>query len=126
MPRVLTLLVILMCSVGFLNVANAKGGKSMVVITAAWEAKPGKEVALRKELETMVDAVRKNEPNCLEYTLHQGLDANQKATFFFYERYTDRTAIDVHKNTPHFKALIANTESLIAKSVDVKILEAIK
>lgn len=96
----------------------------MVIITAAWQAKPGQEEALKEHLETMVTQVRKSEPKCLEYTLHQGLD--NKATFFFYERYLDRDAVELHKTTPHFKTLITNTESMIAKPVDVQLLEPVR
>ncbi len=95
----------------------------MIMITAAWKAKPGKEEELRKHLAEMVEAVQKNEPNCLQYTLHQGLD--DKTRFFFYERYTDLNAIEIHKNTPHFKKLIENTESLIAEPVRVELLKEI-
>lgn len=96
----------------------------MVIITAEWQAKPGQEEALKEHLETMVTQVRKNEPKCLEYTLHQGLD--DPATFFFYERYLDRAAVELHKTTPHFKALITNTESMIAKPVDVQLLQPVR
>ena len=96
----------------------------MIIITAAWQSKPGKEKELKRHLETMVDQVRKNEPNCLLYTLHQGLDDETK--FFFYEQYTDKAAIEVHKNTPHFKTLIAGAENLIAKPVQVEFLDVVK
>ena len=92
----------------------------MIMITAAWRAKKGKEEELKKHLKKMVEAVGKNEPNCLQYTLHQGLD--DKTRLFFYERYTDMKAIELHKNTPHFQELIKNTEGLIAEPVQVELL----
>lgn len=95
----------------------------MIMITAAWKAKPEKEENLKKHLLEMVESVRKNEPACLQYTLHQGLE--DKTRFFFYERYTDANAIETHKNTPHFKKLIQNTESLIAEPVRVELLKEV-
>lgn len=95
----------------------------MIMITAAWKAKLGKEEPLKKHLLAMVEAVQKNEPNCLQYTLLQGLE--DKTRFFFYERYTDMGAIETHKNTPHFKKLIQNTESLIAEPVRVELLKEV-
>ncbi|MBI2501534.1 MAG: antibiotic biosynthesis monooxygenase [Deltaproteobacteria bacterium] len=96
----------------------------MIIITATWNAEAGKEVELSKCLQKMVDAVRKNESQCIQYTLHQGLE--DKSLFHFYERYKDKEAIEFHKNTPHFKKLIAETESLIAKPVQVSFYEVIK
>ncbi len=96
----------------------------MIIITATWQAKPGHEAALRQHLETMVEAVRTHEPLCLEYTLHQGLE--HRGTFFFYEQYLDRAAIDVHTSTPHFEQLMAHTKDLLATPVDVQLMEIIK
>ncbi|MDO8528201.1 MAG: putative quinol monooxygenase [Deltaproteobacteria bacterium] len=96
----------------------------MIIITAAWAAKPGKEKELKLHLENMVDQVRKNEPDCLLYTLHQGFD--DKTKFFFYEQFTDMNAVEWHKNTAYLKSLRANTETLIAKPVQVELLEMLK
>lgn len=96
----------------------------MMIITAAWKAKRGKEAELEKHLRKMVGEVKKNEPNCLQYTLHQGHE--DKTRFFFYERYTDMKAVELHKNTPYLKQLVANTESLTAEPAQVELLEVIE
>ncbi|MBI2981364.1 MAG: antibiotic biosynthesis monooxygenase [Deltaproteobacteria bacterium] len=91
----------------------------MLIVTAAWKSKQGEQAELAGHLKRMVTEVRKNEPGCLQYTLHQGFE--DKTLFYFYERYTDRAAIDLHKKTPHFNKLIADTEGLIAEPVQVRI-----
>ncbi len=96
----------------------------MLVITAAVKAKEGKEEELRRVLEAMVNQVRDKEPDCFEYTLHQGVE--DKTRFSFYERYRNLEAIEVHMNTAHFKQLIADTETLLAEPIDVQVLEIIK
>ena len=96
----------------------------MIIITATWKAKKGKEATLKKHLSKMVAEVHKNEPDCLQYTLHQGLE--DKTRFFFYERYRDMNAIEFHKSTPHFKTLVAATEGLIAEPVRVELLEVLE
>ena len=98
--------------------------ENMIIITATWKAKSGKESDLQQHLQTMVDKVKKYEPDCLQYTLHQDLD--DKSQFFFYERYKNHKAIEVHKNTQHFKELIANTESLIDNPVQVNLLKIVQ
>ena len=96
----------------------------MIFITAAWKAKQGKESELAKHLKKMVQGVKNNEPNCLQYDLHQGLE--DKTRFFFYEKYTDKGAIELHKSTPHFKELLAKTEGLTAEPVQVELLQLVK
>lgn len=89
----------------------------MVIITASWKAKPGKEKELQKHLEEMVKQVRENEPDCLEYLLHQ--NNSDKSSFFFYEQYTSLNALDDHKESLHFKNLMKNTKELVASDVKV-------
>lgn len=96
----------------------------MIIITAAWKAKAGKEAELAKQLKQMVAGVKKNEPNCLQYTLHQGFE--DKGRFYFYERYTDIKAVELHKTTPHFNQLIANTKDLTAEPVQVGLYEVLE
>lgn len=96
----------------------------MLIITASWKAKPGKESELEKQLREMVAQVKKSEPKCLQYTLHRGTE--DRSRFYFYERYEDPKAFEFHKTTPHFKKLIANTESLIAEPVQVGLFEVIQ
>jgi quinol monooxygenase YgiN len=96
----------------------------MLVITAAVKALKGKEEELRERLEAMVDVVRSSEPDCLEYTLHRGAD--DKSRFFFYEKYRNPAAFDLHTSTPHFKQLVADIEPMLAGPIDLQVLEIIK
>lgn len=93
----------------------------MIFIIANWRARAGKGAELQKQLSKMVKVVHKNEPHCLQYDLHQGF--KDKNHFFFYEKYTDNKAIELHKTTPHFKELMANTKGLIAEPVQVELLK---
>ena len=90
----------------------------MIIITAEWKAKPGSEKDLQKYLKEMVSHVRENEPDCLEYLLHQ--DTSDKSRFFFYEQYSSQNAFDDHKETLHFKNLMKNTKELVAQDVKVE------
>ncbi|MBI4365297.1 MAG: antibiotic biosynthesis monooxygenase [Deltaproteobacteria bacterium] len=124
MKRFLGTVLVGICLLGIPSALAVQGGRSMVIITAAWKAKPGREAELARHLKTMVANVKKHEPNCLLYTLHQGLE--DKTRYYFYEQYTDMQAVEFHKTTPHFHALIANTEALIAEPVNVGLYEAVE
>jgi quinol monooxygenase YgiN len=95
----------------------------MLIITATWHAKPGQESALKNHLVEMLHAVHDLEPDCLEYTLHQG--TSDPALFFFYEQYRNHSAFEFHKRTHHFKQLIERTSNLIAQPVSVQSLQII-
>lgn len=95
----------------------------MIVITAHWKAKEGREDQLKKHLETMVDQVREHETECLEYVLHQ--NAEDPTKFFFYEQYSNRNAIEFHKQTNHFKKLMNDTKGLVDDRVEVALYEVL-
>ncbi|MBX7149053.1 antibiotic biosynthesis monooxygenase [bacterium] len=90
----------------------------MIIITAAWLAKAGKENELKNHLINMVKEVRKREPDCALYTLQE--NPKNLREFLFYEQYKNEAAINLHTNTPHFKALMENTKNLIENDVEVK------
>ncbi len=96
----------------------------MLVITAAVKSLEGKEEQLRQRLEALVDVVRSSEPDCLEYTMHR--ITNDKSRFFFYEKYRNQAAFDLHTSTPYFKQLAADIEPLLAEPIDLQVLEIIK
>jgi len=77
--------------------------KHGLVVTAAWEAKPG-------EVDTLVGIIRKflpqaqAEPGVLAFQIQQSLE--DPAKFFFYEVFKDEAAFAAHGQSPHFKTLI--------------------
>ena len=94
----------------------------MVIISAVLQANPGKEDELEKLLLTLLDPVSK-ETDTLEYRIHRALD--NPGRFFFYEKYTNRSAIDSHMATPHFKALLVKLDGLIAQPPEIILHEEI-
>ncbi|MBI2981365.1 MAG: antibiotic biosynthesis monooxygenase [Deltaproteobacteria bacterium] len=96
----------------------------MIIVTACWKSKPGKEADLEKYLQKMVTEVVKQEPKCLQYTLHGSLE--NPTQFLFYEQYVDKTSFETHKRMPHFKQLLAATEKLLAEPVQVNLYEVIE
>ncbi|MBI2082546.1 MAG: antibiotic biosynthesis monooxygenase [Deltaproteobacteria bacterium] len=96
----------------------------MIIVTALWKSKLGKEADLEKYLKQTVTEVTKHEPKCLQYTLHGSLE--DPTRFFFYEQYVDKTSFEAHKRTGHFKQLLAATEKLVAEPVQIGFYEIIE
>jgi quinol monooxygenase YgiN len=63
------------------------------------------------------------ESGCLLYTPHRDRDCADR--FVFFERWTSRAALDLHKDTEHFKTLVRELTPLLAYPLDVTVLEAL-
>lgn len=75
-----------------------------VILVARFETKPGFGPQVRKALLRMVDEVKKNEPGCLSYIVHNSLEHDD--VFLLYEIYKNKDALAAHRETPFFKDLI--------------------
>jgi quinol monooxygenase YgiN len=84
------------------NANNVEDG--MIVLTAKYFAKTGKGDEVEGLLRQMAPLVSANEPGCNLY--HANRSADNSDVFLLYEHYADQAALDAHRNTPHFKAII--------------------
>ena len=69
-------------------------------LLAIFEAKPGKEQALKDMLISLIAPTRQ-EPGCLNYDLHQS--QTNPAQFMFYENWIDAKAHAAHCQTEHIQ-----------------------
>jgi quinol monooxygenase YgiN len=84
-----------------------------VKITAILAARPGKADALKALLLGMVAACRA-EPGNLRWDVWQ--DQADAGRFVLDELYTDNAAVAAHRETPHFKAYIAQIGDLAERT----------
>jgi quinol monooxygenase YgiN len=75
-----------------------------IILNVHFEAVPGREKDLARELFAMVAPTRK-ELGCLAYELH--VDPENHGKLMFYEKFADQAAIDFHVNTPYFKKFLS-------------------
>ncbi|TMQ19647.1 MAG: antibiotic biosynthesis monooxygenase [Candidatus Rokuibacteriota bacterium] len=75
--------------------------------------KPGKKDDLRALLTKMAASVRKNEPGCLAYRMHEPQGGGD--FFVCYELYGSKEAFDFHRAAPHLTEFRAQMKELIAK-----------
>ena len=72
----------------------------MIVLAVKWTANPGKEGEV-SEVFRQLEAASRDEPGCLMYVVHQHrTDARR---FFLYEQYESDTALEAHRQSPHFQ-----------------------
>jgi quinol monooxygenase YgiN len=77
-----------------------------LTLVVSFQARPGKEAALRALLAGMVAPTRA-EPGCLNYDLHAAPDDPSK--FMFHENWASREHHQAHDKTPH----VAHLRSVI-------------
>lgn len=96
-------------------------GKKLTVL-ALIKAKKGMEDMVRQELLSLVDPTRR-EPGCISYDLHQAPD--DKSFFVFYENWKSRENLDRHLEMPYLKAFREKDVHILAKPVEITLLEMI-
>jgi len=79
----------------------------MVVLVAKYYVQPGKGDEVEAALKKMAACVREQEPGCLLY--HANRSRENVDLFLLYEQYRDMAALEAHRATPHFRAIIEGT-----------------
>ena len=75
-----------------------------VVLVAKYTVKPGQSATVKEALGRAAERVAADEPGCLLYQANQSVD--DENAFLLYEVYSDQAALEAHRETPHFKAII--------------------
>lgn len=83
-----------------------------LTLVVYFEAKPGKEQALKEVLTSLIAPTLKEE-GCINYNLHQNL--NNPALFMIYENWQNKEAHNKHGQTPHIQAWRQQRDGLLLK-----------
>lgn len=78
---------------------------TQLTVIASIRAKAGHSRVLGNRLLQMVEATRK-EPGCLEYAIH--VSKQDPELWCFYENWRSKADLQVHFETPGFKAMVAD------------------
>ena len=95
----------------------------MIIIVAQFTVLPGKTDALKKEVEPLIEATRK-EPGCISYVLHQ--DIKNPDNFAFIEHWRDQASVDAHTRSDHFKTIGVKLNALRVAPPTVRFYEEVK
>ena len=74
----------------------------MVALAVTWVANTGCEQQMA-ELFRRLSAASEQEPGCLLFAVHQGVEDRRR--FFLYEQYRDEAALESHRQTEHFEQI---------------------
>lgn len=85
-----------------------------IKIMAVLSARPGRAAELRALLDGMIAASR-TEPGNLRYDLWQD-DTAAPGRFVLDELYTDRAAVDAHRETAHFRNYLSLINDLAERT----------
>ena len=77
----------------------------MICLTVVFIIQPGREEEAAALFRKMTGPTRA-EPGNVMYLAHRSTTEPRK--FLLYEQYTDMTALEAHRATPHFQEYIAN------------------
>ncbi len=75
-----------------------------VGVVAFIEVEPGREAVLEEAARACI-ALTRQEPGCLDYTLHR--DRADPSRFVFVENWETEAALEAHMQTPHLRAFFA-------------------
>lgn len=87
-----------------------------MIVTAIFEAQPGKADELRKQLHNGASESWK-EPGVKSYAVHELID--RPGVFMNIEVYADEAAFKSHLETPHVKAFLGMLDDLLANPLTV-------
>lgn len=74
------------------------------VLVARYVTQRGRGDEVAAALAEMGEAVRRAEPECLDYRVGRSVDEPDE--FILYEEYVDQRSLEAHRATPHFRAII--------------------
>jgi len=85
-----------------------------------FKARPGRREALIDALRPMFDEVKK-EPGTLLYLMH--VSQNEPDAVWFYERYADAAAFEVHRTSATHDSVLAAIKPLMAEPPEIHWLD---
>ena len=91
-----------------------------MIVVAKLKAQEEKEATLEAALRDMVKKVASEDETEI-YTLHKS--SKDPSLFMFYEKYKNADALKKHRATPHFKALFATIQPLLAVPPEIEMYQ---
>ena len=98
---------------------------SKIIVIASFFPKKDKTNEVKEIILSMVNPTRKEKGNEV-YNFYEEKNSDSKnISFHLFEVYKDSAALDFHRNTSYFKDYRSKIEDLLAKPIEVKILNSI-
>ena len=98
---------------------------SKIIVLASFYPKKDKINEAKEIILTMISPTRSEEGNELYNFYEEKNNEGKIISFHLFEIYKDSVALDFHRNTTYFKNYRSKIEELLAKPIEVKILNSI-
>lgn len=86
----------------------------MVILHVTVQVKPEHAREYLEAVRHDAEHSEKDEPGCLRFDVVQ--DRDDPNRFYYYEVYKDEAALELHRQSPHFKLYAEKTQSWLAAS----------
>ncbi len=93
----------------------------MIGLIATIKIKEGTAADFEAVANQLVEKVRATEEGCVHYDLYKQDDT----TYVFLERYADKAALDIHRNTEHYKTIGGQMGAFMAGKPEIQILQSV-
>ena len=98
---------------------------SKKIVIASFFPKKEKNDEVKEIILSMINPTREEEGNEVYNFYEEKNDDSKNISFHLFEIYKDSAALDFHRNTSYFKDYRSKIEDLLAKPIEVKILNSI-
>jgi quinol monooxygenase YgiN len=98
---------------------------SKIIVLASFYPKKDKIMEAKKIILSMIKPTRSEEGNEVYNFYEEKNNDTKNISFHLFEIYKDSAALDFHRNTSYFKDYRSKIEDLLAKPIEVKILDSI-
>ena len=96
-----------------------------IIVIASFYPKKDKVNEVKEIILAMIKPTRSEEGNELYNFYEEKNKESEGTSYHLFEIYKDSAALDFHRNTSYFKDYRSKIENLLAKPIEVKILDSI-
>jgi len=96
---------------------------SKIVVFASFYPKKEKSKEVKNIILKMVDPTRSEDGNEIYNFYEKKKDDDKNISFHLFEVYKDSAALDVHRNTSHYKNYRLKIADLLDRPIEVKVLK---
>ena len=98
---------------------------SKIIVLASFYPKKDKIMEAKEIILSMIKPTRSEEGNEVYNFYEEKNNDTKNISFHLFEIYKDSAALNFHRNTSYFKDYRSKIEDLLAKPIEVKILDSI-
>ena len=98
---------------------------SKIIVIASFFPKKDKTNDVKEVILSMINPTREEKGNEVYNFYEEKSNDSKNISFHLFEIYKNSAALDFHRNTSYFKDYRSKIEDLLAKPIEVKILNSI-